>query len=120
VGNVNLFPQATLIVSHDVCNGDLYTFHPFAEGRPYRIDDEVEVIATPGHTEQDVSVVVRTADGTYAVVGDLFECAEDLEDEELWRSSSGKPETQRASRERVLELADFIVPGHGNVFEVKR
>jgi glyoxylase-like metal-dependent hydrolase (beta-lactamase superfamily II) len=118
VGNVNLFPQATLIVSYDICNGDLYTFHLFAEGRPYRIDDEVDVIATPGHTEQDVSVVVHTADGTYAVVGDLFECAEDLENEELWRSCSGNPERQRASREKVLALADFIVPGHGNVFAV--
>jgi glyoxylase-like metal-dependent hydrolase (beta-lactamase superfamily II) len=120
VGNVNLFPQATLIVSYDICDGDLYTLHPFAEGQAYKIDDEVDVIPTPGHTEQDVSVVVRTVDGTYAIVGDLFECAEDSESEELWRSSSGNPEQQRAGREKVLALADFIVPGHGNMFEVKR
>jgi glyoxylase-like metal-dependent hydrolase (beta-lactamase superfamily II) len=67
-----------------------------------------------------VSVVVCTADGTYAIVGDLFECAEDLDNEELWRSFSANPEKQRASREKVLELADFIVPGHGRVFEVKK
>lgn len=120
VGNVNLFPAATLIVSYDVCDGDLYTFHPFAEGTPYKIDEEVDVIPTPGHTEQDVSVVVRTARGTYAIVGDLFECAEDLENEELWLSVSEHPEKQRASREQVLALADFIVPGHGEMFRVKR
>jgi glyoxylase-like metal-dependent hydrolase (beta-lactamase superfamily II) len=53
VGNVNLFPHATLIISFDICNSDLYTFHPFAEGRPYKIDDEVDVIrrlATPSRT----------------------------------------------------------------------
>jgi glyoxylase-like metal-dependent hydrolase (beta-lactamase superfamily II) len=119
VGNVNLFPQATLVVSHDICNGDLYTVHDFAES-PFPIDDDVEVIATPGHTKQDVSVIVRTAAGTYAIVGDLFECAEDLENEELWRPISEDPQEHERSRALVLELADFIVPGHGEMFEVRR
>ena len=85
VGNLGLFAEATLIVSHDVSHGDLYTEHPFASGEPYRIDDAVEVIATPGHTGQDVSVAVRMPEGLHVVAGDLFECREDLEDESLWR-----------------------------------
>jgi glyoxylase-like metal-dependent hydrolase (beta-lactamase superfamily II) len=118
VGNLNLFPDALLIVSHDICRRDLYTAHGFAQGHPYRIDDAVEVIATPGHTEEDVSVVVRTAGGTYVVAGDLFECAEDLADEALWRSSSNHPAEQERSRRMVLELADYVVPGHGDLFPV--
>jgi glyoxylase-like metal-dependent hydrolase (beta-lactamase superfamily II) len=117
VGNVNLFPEATVIVSHDVSKGDLYTSHDFARG-PYRIDDDVDVVATPGHTAQDVSVVVRTTRGTYVVAGDLFECAEDLEHDELWRSLSEHPEEHARSRQKVLDLADFIVPGHGEMFGV--
>ena len=118
VGNVGLFPHATLIVSHDVSSGDLYREHPFASGAPYAIDDGVEVIATPGHTSQDVSVVVRTLAGVYVIAGDLFECEQDLSDEELWRASSEDPVRQARSRALVLRLADFIVPGHGPMFRV--
>ena len=116
VGNLGLFPHATLIVSYDVCDGDLYRQHEFARGEPYVIDDGVEVIATPGHTREDVSVVVRTAEGVYVIAGDLFECEQDLDDEALWRSSSEDPRAQAESRARILRLADFIVPGHGPTF----
>ncbi len=119
-GNNNLFPNATLILSYDVCTGDLYTFHDFASGQTYRIDDQIEVIPTPGHTTQDISVIVKTKQGVIAIVGDLFECAEDLENESLWRSCSEMPERQRTSRQEVLDLADFIVPGHGEMFRVAK
>ncbi len=120
VGNIGLFPHATLIVSHDVSRGDLFSSHAFARGEPYVIDDDVEVIATPGHTSQDVSVLVRTPAGVYVAVGDLFECEQDLADEPLWRVSSEDPARQAASRARILALADFIVPGHGPMFAVTR
>jgi glyoxylase-like metal-dependent hydrolase (beta-lactamase superfamily II) len=116
VGNIGLFPHATLIVSHDISNGDLYTSHPFARGERYAIDEHLEVIPTPGHTSQDVSVVVRTQAGVYAIAGDLFECEGDLVDEELWRASSEDSALQAESRARILSLADFIVPGHGGMF----
>jgi glyoxylase-like metal-dependent hydrolase (beta-lactamase superfamily II) len=117
-GNNNLFPNATLVFSYDVCKGDLYTLHDFAHGQPYKVDDNIEVIPTPGHTTQDISVIVKTKQGVIAIVGDLFECMEDLENESLWRSFSEMPELQKTNRERVLNLADFIVPGHGEMFRV--
>lgn len=120
VGNNNLFADATFIVSHDICRGDLYTFHDFRSGKSYFIDEMVKVVPTPGHTGQDVSVFVRTDDGVVAVAGDLFEREEDLEDERLWRETSELPDMQERSRERVLKEADFIVPGHGGMFRVKR
>ena len=119
-GNNNLFPMATLIHAYEVSAGDLYTFHDFASGAPYMIDNEVQVIATPGHTSRDVSVIVKTQAGVVAVAGDLFECGDDIEDEKLWRSFSEHPEEQTRSRLRILDLADFIVPGHGDIFAVKR
>jgi glyoxylase-like metal-dependent hydrolase (beta-lactamase superfamily II) len=118
VGNIGLFPDATLIVSQDISLGDLYTEHPFASGEPYRIDDAVEVIATPGHTSQDVSVVVRTPEGVWVIAGDLFECREDLAEARLWREGSEDPGRQAESRALVLGIADFIVPGHGGPFSV--
>jgi glyoxylase-like metal-dependent hydrolase (beta-lactamase superfamily II) len=107
------------MLSYDICSGDLYTFHDFAHGEPYRIDDVVEVIPTPGHTRDDVSVIVRTRGGTYAIVGDLFENEADRDDEDLWRSSSEYPIEQEVSRRKIMEIADFIVPGHGDVFRTR-
>lgn len=119
-GNNNLFPNATLIVSYDVSNGDLYTFHDFAHGQPFKIDDEIEIIPTPGHTKQDISVILKTLNGVYAVVGDLFESEDDIEQEELWRSFSEFPVEQENNRKKILQIADFIVPGHGDIFGVKK
>lgn len=120
VGNNNLFPGATFIVSHDICKGDIYTFHDFKSGASFNIDELVEVVPTPGHTGQDVSVFVKTDKGVIAVAGDLFEREEDLVDESLWRETSEMPATQERSRKLALKKADFIVPGHGEMFRVKK
>ncbi|KAK7486924.1 hypothetical protein BaRGS_00021895 [Batillaria attramentaria] len=119
VGNLNLFQSCVHILSYDVCRRDQYMMHDFARGIPYEIDDFVEIWPTPGHTGADVSVIVRdTAHGTVAVTGDLFECKEDLEDPELWQDGSESPEVQQQSRIDILKIADYIVPGHGPMFQV--
>ena len=120
VGNNNLFKDATFIVSHDISKGDLYAFHDFRSGESYSIDEHIEVMPTPGHTSQDISVIVRTKEGVIAITGDLFESEQDLVDEELWRASSELPVEQEKSRMKILATADFIVPGHGERFRVKR
>lgn len=119
-GNNNLFTEATFIVSHDISKGDLFTFHDFKSGASYIIDENVEVVPTPGHTSQDISVLVKTAEGLVAVVGDLFECERDMEDEGLWRATSELPAEQEKSRAIILAAADIIIPGHGEGFRVKR
>lgn len=120
VSNNNLFPKATFILSYDISEGDEYTFHNFKEIGSYRIDEHVEVIYTPGHTAQDISLIVETEAGVIAITGDLFECEEDLQVERLWRDFSEDPEEQAASREKLLQIADFIVPGHGDIFRIER
>lgn len=122
VGNLNLFPNAVHMVSHDILQEqDIYTDLPenFKEGVPYSIEgDSIQVICTPGHTPQDVSVVVRgTEYGTVVVCGDLFEHEGD---ENVWEEFSESPGKHRESRQKVLEMADWIVPGHGKLFKVNK
>ncbi|MBF0537296.1 MAG: MBL fold metallo-hydrolase [Nitrospirae bacterium] len=119
VGNNNLFPEATFIVCHDISRGDLYTLHDFTRGQ-YVVDEGISVIATPGHTEQDVSVIVRASIGTVAVVGDLFESEDDLIDDSLWRRYSEDQTVQSQNRQMILQLAGYIVPGHGPMFAVPK
>jgi len=116
-GNNGLFPHALFVVGREILQGDLFTIHDFGQ-TPYVINDEIEVIATPGHSSPDVSVLAKTPEGLVAVAGDLFESEGDREHEELWRSRSENPDLQRRSREMVLRIADFIVPGHGGMFRV--
>lgn len=122
VGNLNLFTNAVHMVSHDVLyDKDIYGDLPkdFNEGVPFCIEGEnIQVISTPGHTPEDVSVAVKGTDrGTVVVCGDLFEHEED---ENLWRQFSECPEKHLTSRNKVLEIADWIVPGHGCMFKVKK
>lgn len=50
--------------------------------------------------------------------GDLFEHEHDLEDPDLWKANSLHPDLQEQNRIEVLSLADYIVPGHGPMFQV--
>ncbi|XP_067827947.1 metallo-beta-lactamase domain-containing protein 1 [Heptranchias perlo] len=116
VGNLNLFPEATFIVSYDICKRDVYLSHDFREGLPFKIDDYVEVFATPGHCGSDVSVLVRgTEEGTVVVAGDLFEREGD---DGSWQLLSENPELQAKHRDKVQDVADVIIPGHGAPFRV--
>jgi glyoxylase-like metal-dependent hydrolase (beta-lactamase superfamily II) len=71
----------------------------------------VRLLATPGHTPQDLTVLVGTADGTAALT-------------HLWWKADGPADDPYApdrdvlaeQRRRVLEVAGLIVPGHGPAF----
>lgn len=71
---------------------------------------------------QHVSVVVKSENrGTVVVAGDLFENEKDLEDENVWISAgSDSEDLQRKNRQKILEIADYIVPGHGPMFKVNK
>lgn len=121
VGNNNLFLNATHIVGHSVSYQDIYFDHDFA-AKSYALSPSVFVKATPGHTLDSVSVIVsQTCQGTIAIVGDLFEKQEDLDNDRIWIEAGSEDEVkQRKSRAAILALADYIVPGHGPMFSVQR
>ena len=50
--------------------------------------------------------------------GDLFETEKDLEDPTIWEENSENRDLQRENRNKVLEIADYIIPGHGPMFKV--
>ncbi len=116
VGNNSLFPQAIFILDSDVSLGDSYSVHNF-QADAYHISTDVSVIATPGHTDHDLSVIVETKSGIVVVAGDIFEVDKDWISNS-WESCSKNREEQRKSREKILHIADSIVPGHGDAFRV--
>lgn len=119
VGNLHLFPDALLVVGYDICWGRRYLSHPIWQ-EDFVIDEAVRVVATPGHSGEDVSVIVTSGGIRYGICGDLFESASDLEDDLLWRRYSRYPDLQARSRGRLLEVVDVVIPGHGDMFRVNR
>ncbi|KAM0728172.1 Metallo-beta-lactamase domain-containing protein 1 [Formica fusca] len=123
IGNNNLFTNATHIVGLSVQQGTIFYEDPRISNG-YELCPGVKVIATPGHTAEDVTVLVETTkDGEkmlFAVTGDLFEKEDDILEPSIWKSL-GMPElvkTQSVMRSHVINHADFIIPGHGPMFRV--
>ncbi|XP_041723923.1 metallo-beta-lactamase domain-containing protein 1 [Coregonus clupeaformis] len=118
VGNLGLFPGATIVVGCDISEGDRYLPNQLAEGQPYPIDEHVSIVPTPGHTGRDVSLLVKgTTMGTVLVAGDLFESCTD---DDSWRELSENPAVQEVNRQKALRTSDVIIPGHGLPFRVHR
>lgn len=112
VGCNFLFKKTKKFVdSEDINDGDMFAFW----SRDFFLTPNVKIMRTPGHTLHDCSVLVKTAKGEVAIVGDLF-----------WKGLKDKlafvddKKMHRASQEKILKMADWIVPGHGNIFEVTR
>lgn len=85
----------------------------------------LKVIRTPGHMEEHCSLIVETKKGVYAVAGDAFWWLENQKQEVDVNKQDNDPEHMDirkliASRKKLLELADYIIPGHGKVFKVKK
>ncbi len=106
--NIALFPAARVHDHWAVYHNDVWTSRP-AEG--FEVADGVILWETPGHTPQDISTIVETEPGIAALT-------------HLWWHREGPPKDPYASdlgalhagRERVLEVATLIIPGHGESF----
>ncbi|HUD19427.1 MAG TPA: MBL fold metallo-hydrolase [Patescibacteria group bacterium] len=120
IGNMNLFPDATFIGGNDVIQGDL--FKEFFKEK-YTVDENISVIHTPGHDNRSITVIVNAIDGVVAITGDLFEYENDwrtVDTSKPWEVWSQDTKLQTESRVKIWKLADYIVPGHGNIFKVDK
>ncbi|XP_058793679.1 metallo-beta-lactamase domain-containing protein 1-like isoform X2 [Phymastichus coffea] len=115
IGNNNLFLKAEEhIVGCTVHHNTLFHERNIKTS-VYNITKGVKVISTPGHTAEDVTVLV---DGKFN--GDLFEKEEDVNKPSIWMNF-GMPELrehQATSRYMIADFADVIIPGHGSFFHV--
>jgi glyoxylase-like metal-dependent hydrolase (beta-lactamase superfamily II) len=109
--NVALFPNARLHDHWAWYRDDRWVDRP-AEG--FELSPSIRLIETPGHSPQDISTLVDSADGLVVFT-------------HLWWTSTvpeedpfaPDPAVLHANRARVLGLPELrtIVPGHGAPFE---
>jgi len=106
--NAAMFPAARVHDHWAIYDGDLWISRA-ADGA--ELSPSIRLIATPGHTEQDISTVASTADGVF-VCTHAWWSAEGPEDDPF----SPDPAALARSRQRILDVASVIIPGHGPAF----
>jgi glyoxylase-like metal-dependent hydrolase (beta-lactamase superfamily II) len=110
--NIALFRQAEIVDFRTVRRDDQVNPHT---GDGFKLAPNTTVWVTPGHTPQDASLVVDTAEGRQAFT-------------HLWWRSDRTPEVDPYSvdpaelarnRARLLDGVDIVIPGHGAPFRVR-
>lgn len=110
--NIALFPNAEVVDFWARYRDDLWLDH---DGDGYRLAPNSQLWLTPGHTEEDATLVVSADDGVYAMT-------------HLWWRSDTTPQVDplawdqaaiERGRARVLAVADIVIPGHGGPFRVR-
>jgi glyoxylase-like metal-dependent hydrolase (beta-lactamase superfamily II) len=109
--NVALFPRAEVVDFWARYIDDLWLDH---DGDGYRLSPRTQLWLTPGHSEEDATLVVEADDGVYAMTH-LWWHSDRTPDQDPYASDQSALE---AGRRRVLQAADIVVPGHGEPFRV--
>ena len=79
----------------------------------------IKLISTPGHSEDSAPLLVKTDRGIIACVGDLFWFEGD-EKIKLLEEDCFNKRLFYKNRQKILKIANFIIPGHGKMFKVKK
>jgi glyoxylase-like metal-dependent hydrolase (beta-lactamase superfamily II) len=106
--NAALFPDAVVHDHWASYDGDRWISR---EPGDFALTPSVRLVATPGHTAEDITTLAATQ-------GDVYACTH------AWWGPEGPADdplgTDQAalhqSRARILEVATVIVPGHGPAF----
>ena len=106
--NAAMFPAARIHDHWAIYDGDLWHSRD-AEGAD--LSPSVKLIATPGHTDQDISTVAATVDEVYVCTHAWWGADGPAQD-----PFSPDQAVLSATRRRILEIATVIIPGHGPSF----
>jgi glyoxylase-like metal-dependent hydrolase (beta-lactamase superfamily II) len=108
-------------------DSSIYTFDGKITAHDNKIPDtNIEIISTPGHDELHCSVLVNTDEyGKVAVAADVFWWPDNQEQKTDKESLLNLDDpymkdkkTLLESRKKLLDIADYIIPGHGKMFKV--
>lgn len=119
--NIRLFPGIDVYDRDTIYRGDKeYSYKGEIPGT------SIKIIATPGHAHEQATPLVETNKGIIAIA------------EDLWWWEDGKQKTDKKSllsikdpfvknkkdllksRKLILSKADYVIPGHGKMFKVKK
>ncbi len=120
--NIRLFPNKDIYDGNTINSNDKIV--KYSGNIP---NTNVQVIPTPGHAHEHCSLLVETKKGKIVSAGDVF-WWKDNEEQKTDKESLMKHEDLYVkdkealikSRKKLLEIADYIIPGHGKMFKVEK
>lgn len=90
------------------------------------LGNAIEIIETPGHVLEHLSLLINTTNGKVAIAGDVIWWTEGeeqvftLNQKDHSQAKGMNMETLIESRKKLISLADYIIPGHGKMFKVNK
>jgi len=87
---------------------------------------DIKIIETPGHVLEHLSLLIDTPQGNVAIAGDAIWWVDgetqvvDIHKEDPSQAKGMNMEDLIESRKKLLEISDFIIPGHGKMFKVNK
>jgi glyoxylase-like metal-dependent hydrolase (beta-lactamase superfamily II) len=110
--NIALFPNAEIFDFWARYKDDLFLDH---DGDGHKLSPHATLWLTPGHSEEDASLIVEADDAMYALthlwwLGDRTPVIDPVASDQA---------ALEANRERVLAVADIVIPGHAGPFRVR-
>lgn len=111
--NIGMFPNAKTLEYYGLW--DKQTVENWHEN----FTPNIQILHTPGHDYTGITLFVTTKNGFIAICGDIFweeNYPQDPKDDAFASNS----ERLKESRQMVLKMADWIIPGHGGMYKNKR
>jgi len=120
-GSNELFTRAKWIAHEDefiVKSKKTSKFRKASEGCVLSNSPRTYIIGTPGHTAGSITVIVEAED-VYAVTGDALPIRDNYRN---WvpPGINIDPELALRSMAHIVEIADFIIPGHDEGFRINK
>ncbi|MBI3109564.1 MBL fold metallo-hydrolase [Candidatus Daviesbacteria bacterium] len=87
---------------------------------------DIEIMETPGHVLEHLSLLIKTPKGKIAIAGDAIWWIEgeeqvfDINQKDHSQAKGMNMEELIESRKKLVETADYIIPGHGKMFKVEK
>ncbi len=109
--SIGMFPEAKTLEYYGLWDKNI------VQDWPEQFTEDIKIIKTPGHSYDGLTLLVKTGDGVVAICGDVF-----------WEKDFPEPEDDvyatdkeklKESRKMVLEMADWVIPGHAGMFKVE-
>ncbi|MDD5172971.1 MAG: MBL fold metallo-hydrolase [Patescibacteria group bacterium] len=108
--NIGIFPKAKTLEYWGLW--DRNTVEDWKE----QFTDDIQILKTPGHNYDGLTLFVKTDEGVVAICGDIF-WEQNFPEDDPYASDI---EQLKESRKKVLEMADYIIPGHGKMFKTEK
>lgn len=111
--NIGMFPGAKTLEYYGVW--DKTSVENWSEN----FTPNIQILYTPGHAFTGITLMVRTIEGAVAICGDVF-WKENYPEKPEDDAFASEPSKLKKSRQMVLSMADWIIPGHGGIYKSEK